>query len=301
LRVFGHPDAYLLSWFVAVDYWYNRALLAPGADAALYAAAAHAWLTGGDPWQVAQAGTSFAAPPPTLLFYAPFAFLQPWVAIGFWLVADAVALVFVIRRLRLPWWWVLFPPIWEGAIPGNPEPVVLACLLAASPMVASLAPLIKPYAIIPLVGERRWGAVGVTVVLIVASAVLLPWGLFFRDAALVADTLGSQSAGLSAFSVPWLLPVGLIGLAALGTRRAGWLAVPVLWPHTQLHYAITSIPKMTPILAVGFSLPLPGAPAIAVAAQALLERSPMLWRAVDPRAGAATRRPTAPDTRVSKS
>ena len=106
--------------------------------------------------------------------------------------------------------------------------------------------------------------------------VILPWGLFISDLPLVADTLAQQTTGLSAFSVPWLLPVGLLGLAALGLRRAGWLMVPVLWPHSQIHYATTALPEMTPILAFGFSLPIAGAPPVAVAVQAAWER----WQTV---------------------
>lgn len=271
----------LALWFLAIDLWYvvpgfkALATFHPGSNATLYAAAARAWLVGADPWQVTEFGIRFAAPPPTLLLYAPFAFLPPEVTAAFWLVADLLALAFVIRRLHLPWWWALFPPIWEGLLDGSPETVVLACLVATGPLVQALAPILKVYALAPLIGERRWRAVAVTLLALAVTTLVLPWGPFLHDLPLVSATLGDQAANLSAYSVPWLLPFGVVGLVALGARRAGWLAVPVLWPHTQLHYATMTLPAMTPLLAVAFSLPVPGASAVAVAGQAVLDR----WRA----------------------
>ena len=145
-------------------------------------------------------------------------------------------------------------------------------MVTTSSTANSLAPVLKIYAFAPLLGERRWVTIVTATLLLTITAFMLPWGQYLADAPLIAATLTQQTVGLSAFSVPWLLPVGILGLMGLGLRRAGWLAVPVLWPHTQLHYATTALPKMTNILAFGFSLPVPGAPAVAVAAQALLER-----------------------------
>jgi hypothetical protein len=267
----------LALWFLLVDQVYLGAYLVAkvasvGGDALLYVTAAHTWLTAGDPWQVVIDGMRFAAPPPTLLFYLPFGFLSPATAATFWLVADVAAVIFVIRRLKLEWWWAIFPPIVESALAGNPEPVVLAFLISGSNAARGLAPLLKIYAFAPLLSERRWIAATTAALLLVITTFLLPWGQYLGDAPLIASTLTQQNAGLSAFSVPFLLPLGLLGLIGLGLRRSGWLAVPVLWPHTQLHYAVTALPEMTSVLAFGFSLPIPGAPVVAVAAQALLER-----------------------------
>lgn len=69
--------------FLAIDLWYVfpslKALAAfhPGSNAILYADAAHAWLTGADPWQVIEGGIRFAGLPPTLLLFAPFAIVPP--------------------------------------------------------------------------------------------------------------------------------------------------------------------------------------------------------------------------------
>lgn len=266
----------LALWFLLVDQVYAGAYLVthsgrPGSDAMLYAASTNAWLTGGDPWQITEAGIRFAAPPPTMLLYIPFAYLPDSFNAAFWVIADVVAVTYVIRRLNIEWWWMLFPPIVEATLAGNPEPVMLALLVSGSDLARAAGPLLKVYALAPLLGERRWSAIAGSLLVFLVTAFILPWGRFLDDAPLIAGSMAQQAVGLSAFSVPLLLPVGILGLIALGTRRAGWLAVPVLWPHTQLHYATTALPEMTTLLAFGFSLPVPGAPAAAVAIQALLE------------------------------
>jgi len=243
-----------------------------GVDGAVYSGAARAWLTGMDPWRVTVEGLRFAGPPPTLILYVPFAFLPTAASVALLLVADLVAIRFALRRLRLAWWWILFPPILQGLMSVNPDPIVVACLVARHPALQALGPVVKVYGLFPLAGERRVAAfVGAGLALAI-SAWLLPWGLFVQDLPVIASTLETQGANVSAYSVPLLLPIGLLALWRFGSRRAGWLAVPVIWPHTQLHYATISLPAMTPLIAVGFSLPIPGAPAVAVAAQALLER-----------------------------
>src|SRR3970040_2252321 len=60
-----------------VGYLVIHVSLSPamGFDGRLYAAAAREWLQGGDPWSVQVQGISLAAPPPSLVMAAPFAFL----------------------------------------------------------------------------------------------------------------------------------------------------------------------------------------------------------------------------------
>ena len=252
-----------------------------GLDAVLYATAARAWLTGGDPWRTTiewgnlGGVVAFAAPPPALLLFAPFAFLPAWLTAVTWITADAVVMVLVMRNLRLPWWWLLFPPFLTAFGLGNPEPVVLGLLVLGGGRLAAVAPLLKIYAIAPLVGERRWRVLVVAVVLLGATAVLLPWGTFVADLDWIRYVITDQSqGGLSATSVPVLLPFAVVALAALGWRRACWLAVPVLWPYSQPHYALIAMPVLTPLVAVASSISVPGATAVGVILQALWE-----WRA----------------------
>ncbi len=254
----------------------------------LYAAASAAWVGGGDPWRVAIAGVQFAAPPPTLLFYVPFANAPAIVTVAFWVGADIVATAYAIRRLRIAWWWAFFPPLVEATLAGNPEPVMLAFLLSTSGFLRACAPLVKIYAFAPIISERDWRATAFAIAAIGVSALILPWGQFIGDAPLVAATLTSQAMGLSALSVGWLLPVAIVGLLAVAPRRAAWLVVPVVWPHTQLHYAVIALPKLTPVLALGLSVPVPGAPAVAVVAEALLDRMRGRAAAVEGRRQART-------------
>ena len=245
--------------------------LLPGGDAVLYAKAADAWLTGGDPWQQGIVWGSygkiiyFGAPPPTLLAYIPFAFLPAPVVAAFWMIADACSVVLIVRHLRYPLWWCFFPPAVETTMMGNPEPVMLALLLIGGGRLAAFAPLLKPYAVAALIAERRWRTIAAAAILGCAVAAFLPWGPFLKDAASIRDALVAQNyADISVFGQPNLLPFALFGLYMLGWRRAWWVATPVLWPASQYHYAVIAMPALTPMLGVGLALQFQGSAALSV-------------------------------------
>lgn len=251
-----------------------------GGDARLYALAARAWLAGGDPWHAGiQWGllgqhwtVYYASLPPTLLFFAPFAYLPAWLVAASWIALDSVAMVLVLRALRLPWWWLLWPPFVSGAAVGNPEPLVLGLLVLAGGRLAALSPLVKIYAVIPLIGEQRWRLLIASGALLAVTAVLLPWARFADDRSWFAQVYAAQSgAGDSATAVPTLVPLALVALAVMGWRRAGWLAVPTLWPGTHGHYATTALPAMTPLIALVSLVPVPGAFGMAVILQGGLD------------------------------
>ncbi len=118
-----------------------------GTDAHIYYRATQAWLGGADPWGASYQGVKFAAPPPTLLFMAPMSLLPENVAVPLTVALAVLAAVFALRHLRLPAYWLLFPPLVEGVTVGNPDIIVLAVLLTP---VSFLAPLAKIYAAVPL-------------------------------------------------------------------------------------------------------------------------------------------------------
>ena len=54
-----------------------------------------------------------------------------------------------------------------------------------------------------------------------------------------------------------MLTIVALGLLALRDRRAaGWLAVPALWPASQLHYSTMALPVMSPLLAFFLAIPI---------------------------------------------
>jgi len=53
------------------------------------------------------------------------------------------------------------------------------------------------------------------------------------------------------------MAIAVVALLALGLRRAGWLAVPLLWPSTQIHYMALAMPGLTPYLALAWCIPMP--------------------------------------------
>jgi len=239
-------------------------------DVVVYREAAAAALSGGDPWAVSSTGVAFAGPPPTLLFALPMALIPLEAAIVLTVGVLAVAAVWSVRRLGLPLWWLMFPPIVEGLLVGNLDVLVLALLLLPGPL-AGLAAVAKVYGAIPLLLQRRWPA------LFLAGAVsllTLPWWpAFLAHGSSVAARLDAQSEGFSAWGTWWILP-SIVALWILRRTGAAWLVVPGLWPNTQTHYATMSLPAVHrfPIAAAIIGLASPLAPVVAIIVMAVQVR-----------------------------
>ena len=252
-----------------------------GTDGRLYYRAAQVWLAGGDPWTAYVTQNSFplsglwvrflfTGPPPTVLAFVPFAWIPEPIFVIAWLGATVVAALYTLRRLHLPVWWILFPPLAQGIFVANPHVVCLALLLSGSKWLQALAAPMKAYAVIPMVGERQWRALAILAVGGAATVVLF-WPLWTQYAADYSSTqdwiVGATHGGFSAARDPRLLVVALaaIGvLALMDLRSAFWLAVPAVWPATQYFYATFALPLRSPwlaaALAVGVHRPQAGVP-----------------------------------------
>jgi hypothetical protein len=231
-------------------------------DMRVYRAAAEAALRGGDPWSVSVDGIPFAAPPPTLLAYLPAALLPESVATVLYGAALVGAAVIAIRAVRVPLWWLLFPPISDSLIVMNPDVVVIA-LLVALPRFASLSVVFKIYAVVPLALTGRWRALGGGLLLCLLS---VPWWPAFLAAspAIEASFVRYTFGGTSAWGT-WLMVPTVLALVVLWRRGAEWLAVPAVWPYTQLHYAALALPvaARNPVVAFLLSFPVAFMPPLA--------------------------------------
>ena len=224
-------------------------------DARLYWHATEAWLNGGDPWTTRSAeGVIFAGPPTTLLLNLPLIPFGPEAARVFWATTGLVGWVFVIRRLRLAPWFILFPPFIEGYLPGSPDPALAGLIVLGA---GGLAVITKPYAVPAMIADRRWKAIGVGAVIGLVTLPLLPWGLFVNQAGIVQGALAAQSHNLSAWGNPPLMAATALALVSLGPRLALELVVPALWPGAQAHYTMFSAraAATTPYLALVLSIP----------------------------------------------
>jgi hypothetical protein len=153
-------DRFLAAWFVVmlVVLAMQGALSveALGTDANLYRFAASSYLAGDDPWNRAGGDWGvfqFAGLPPTILAFVPFAFLPEHIVIALWVALSVAAAIGIVSALRLPLYWLLFPPLVAAVWSGNPHIVVVVLLLGRA---AFLAPILKIYGAVPLIGERRW-------------------------------------------------------------------------------------------------------------------------------------------------
>lgn len=241
--------------FIAGDAaWLNARLSvpaviqAPGSDARVYFRAAEAWLAGGDPYAATVGPVTFASPPPTLFVLAPLVPLGETLAVLVILASGLVAAPWAIRRMGLPLWYLLFPPMFTSLWLGSLNVVMLALLVTSSGAVATgLVALVKMYGLVPPLILTRWrGLAGAAVVLLV-TAPLLPWQAFLTSG---AETAIEQTSGFTAWTTPVLIPAVLLALIVLGRERSAWLTVPALWPHGQSTYAVTALPAIHPILAL---------------------------------------------------
>lgn len=268
-----------------------------GFDIRLYRLAGDAWLSGQNPWlptlgfDSGHTAISYAGPPPTLL---P-SILLAWVPIdvlvlGFTLVSTG-AMVWTLRRLRLPLWWMLFPPIFDGIWVGNLNIVVIALLLVRTPLAGGVATVLKIYAAIPLVFLGRWKPLILAAAILLITFPFLPWNQFLSEYPRINAALTSQSWGgdASILTTPFVTIGAGIGLILLGRERAVWLVVPVLWPATQLHYTVLALPGLSPVVAAFGAVNHPGFLGLGVICYALWVRRDLLHR---PRIGATV--PTGP-------
>jgi hypothetical protein len=225
-------------------------------DASLYFAATEAWVSGGNPWAVTGPnGITFAGWPPTLLLNLPLLPFGPDVARPFWALADVAGWLVVMWRLRLGPWWILFPPFVEGLFPASPDPALAGAMVIGGAWLAALA---KPYSIPSILADGHWRAVAVAGLLVLATFLVLPWGLFISQLPAIQAALAAQSRDVSAWGQPVLMVLVAIALASLGVRTALRLVVPTLWPSAQLHYSVFSARAGAESAALAVALATPG-------------------------------------------
>ena len=245
----------LPAWFVVIDALWIAKPDALAIDARHYQRAASVWLAGGNPWSVTESGVPYAAGPHTLLFYAPTSVLPLAVSVTIWMLMGVAASVWLVRRLHLPWWYLLFPPLAHAMWNGNPQNLALALLVAGGPIAAALAVGLKLYAGLPLIG--RWRDLIVAGIVLVVTVPFLPWQLYLEQGLGVGSHLASAWNG-SAWRVPLLIPPTLLALWILRRRGAEWFVVPAVFPATQFYYVAMALPALVgrPLIAAALALPM---------------------------------------------
>ena len=284
----------LATWFITLSLmrlsriWPDR-----GVDLRLYLRGTAEWLQGGDPWSVHLGTLHYAAAPPSLLPMAPFALLPEDLAIVILTGLAVVASFWTLRRLGLPWWWIAWPPLVDNLWNGNPQLFLVPLLLGSA---AWLAPIVKAYAVVPLLIQWRVRALAVTAVVGLLTLPVLPWGPFLDHLSTTTTLLSEQSqGGMSAWFAPVLVPFAVIALIAMGRQRASWWFVPALWPSTQWYYSLMAMPALTPLTAAILAAPIQGGPAVGAIVAALeLAYRRRKGRAVDQPAAAT------PDGRTAR-
>jgi hypothetical protein len=231
-------------------------------DARLYLLATKAWLAGDDPWSVQLAGNYFAAPPPSMLPLAPVALLP--IDLGVAVVAGAVivASIVTVRLLRLPWWWLLFPPLVQSFLSANVQSLLIPLILVP---LGAVAALLKAYAVVPLVILRRWRALAVAAAVVIVTAPLLPWSTYIAEFGQINARLIEQTDdALPTIVLAIAAPFALVALWIVGRERAAWLAVPALWPSQQYYYGSLAMGATSALAAAIVAFPIDGSGLIAL-------------------------------------
>jgi hypothetical protein len=268
----------LPAWFVVIDLLWLAKPDVLAVDARHYQRATDAWLSGGNPWAVTEFGINFAAAPHTLLFYVPTHFLPMIVSTWLWMTIGIVASVWVVRRLGLPLWWLLFPPLAHSMWNGNSQTIALALLLVTGPPVAraasaAVAVALKLYTGLALI--LRWRDLVVAGVVMAVLVLVVPWRQYLDSGLGIAVHLNTAWNG-SAWRFPVLLVPTIGALWVLRRHGAEWLAVPAVWPATQFYYSAMALPALVgrPILAAAFALPMVLLPPITIMVMA----AALLWQ-----------------------
>lgn len=251
-------DLPMIAWFATITTFIVFGAVINwswGWDAVIYTDAARALLAGGDAWALAGASGKFAGPPPSLIPYLPFTWLpDPVVAIG-WMAVAAGCAVYVLRQLRLPMWWLLFPPITIAVLTGGTALPVTALLVRGGAVADGAAIAFRPYAAVPLAVLGRWRGFVAAALILVLTAPFLDWPRYVANLGAISATFADQTkGGQSAASVPWLIPIAAICLLLLGRRRAAWLLVPALWPLTQGYYNVIALPVIAEVPLVALAI-----------------------------------------------
>ena len=180
----------------------------------------------------------------------PFALLP----FGRWLLlAVAIASgIATIRLLRKPWYWIMFPPLVISMAGGGIDAWLLPLILVGHGWLAVLG---KLYAAVPLALLGRWRPLVIAGIVILVTAPFLPWGSYFAQFPTIRSHLAEQAQNLSA--PLYLMPIAIVSLLVMGRERGAWMAVPALWPSTQLYYNTIALPALTPLAAALIAVPSP--------------------------------------------
>lgn len=268
----------MVLWFVlpslqlAIDYSGHPHRLWP--DAHIYFRATEAWLAGGSPWLASWEGIRYAAPPPALLLNLPLIPFGEGPAVAFWVAANSMALVLLLRRLRLGWWWIAFYPVFEGLAAATPDIALAMLVFAGWGAVAAIA---KPYSIPALLSEGRWRALGVAAAVFILTVPVLPWGQFLESRAVIEGTFSEWARPTSAWGNPLMMAGTAVALVLLGLRRGLALLTPALLAQ-QPHYSLFSLGAISTstILMIALARPNPHWAAAGVMLYALWERGDLL-------------------------
>ena len=145
--------------------------------------------------------------------------------------------------LRLPWWWLLFPPLVQCVLSANIHGLLVPLVLIGGGTLAGIA---KVYAVVPLAILGRWRALAGFLILLAATVPILPWATYIGEFGQISQRLDDQTKlGVPILLLLVLSPAVLGALVVVGRERAAWLAVgaDLALPAVLLRHAGDACPE----------------------------------------------------------
>jgi hypothetical protein len=250
--------------FTAVSTFWLMLILpgAVGTDVLVYRAGASE-IIGGDPWAASHQGMSFAAPPLEAFAFLPATLVPEDVFVGVWVLASAIGALVIVRRLSLPAWWLLYPPLVAGVIGSNPAVLGMAAVVAGWRLVGVI---LRPQ-LIMVVG---WRAATLFAALSVGAILLRPdfiTGLVDNIARYQIQSGSPINFWLSPLMVPAM--AALVLLWRVDRHAASWLVMPAVGPAMGWYGFTMVMPVRSLPLALACIFPVPGLGAAAITLYAL--------------------------------
>lgn len=231
-----------------------------GNDGLVYRAGGEAILIGSDPWSASVHGYTFAGPPLTAYLFSPLALVPEVLFRVAWLVVCATSAAVIVRRLELPAYWLVYPPLVFGVVLGSPSIPGMALVLVGAPLIGLI---LRPHLALVTGWRTLLGFAIASVIAIVLHPEFV--GEFGSIAARHVDETGGV---INWWGSPLML-VTIVALASLRDRRAlGWLIVPAIAPGIGWYGFAMVMPMRDLALALACAVPVPGVGAAAITAWA---------------------------------
>lgn len=257
------PRAVAAVMFTGPSVWWILVVLGNhlvANDGRVYRAAAGAWLAGHDPWSAVVNGYHPAAPPIAVMAFVPAALVPEDLFVPLWTGICFASALFIVRSLRLPGVWLIFPPLVFGVLLGNPAVPCLALALSGR---WTLAATVRPQLGLAMLAERPRATVAVAAATALSLLVMPSYLPSIVEIArrYASETLVTTNAWGTWALVP--VAIALVVAARRDLQGAAWVASSACLPILGWYGQTMLMPTRSLMVASLAGFPTPVGPVLA--------------------------------------